>query len=399
MRANPGGEIAPSNVIGRDRLIQRLWETLDEQSVVLVAERRIGKSCVVKKMRAEQPAGMLAFYRDVEGIDSPLGFVERVYQDVTVHLTRLKRSAGRARALLKQLAEAEIGGFKLPSSVAPHWVAVLERTIEDLLDCQDRTIVLFWDELPLMLLKIRRMSGEATAMELLDTLRALRQTHARLRMVYTGSIGLHHLAAALRHAGHANDATNDMRTVEVPPLADHDARFLAAELLRGERLAAPDLDGTAAAIASAVDGIPYYIHHVVSLMKDRGGTASAELAQSIVAEALVDAQDPWHLQHYRDRLRDYYGQERLPIVTALLDALAAAADPLTLDELQRQAGGDPSSQGQTTVAELMHDDREAFRQVVDLVERDHYARQDADGRHRFRFSLVQRWWRQKRGLV
>lgn len=54
MRANPGGEIAPEDVVGRDRLIARLWETLTRQSVILVAERRMGKSCVVKKMLAER---------------------------------------------------------------------------------------------------------------------------------------------------------------------------------------------------------------------------------------------------------------------------------------------------------------------------------------------------------
>ncbi|MCP4547150.1 MAG: ATP-binding protein, partial [bacterium] len=40
MRANPGGEIAPSEVVGRDRLIQRIRQALEQQSVILVAERR-----------------------------------------------------------------------------------------------------------------------------------------------------------------------------------------------------------------------------------------------------------------------------------------------------------------------------------------------------------------------
>ena len=41
MRANPGGAIDPKDVVGRDRLIARIWEILEGQSVVLTAERRI----------------------------------------------------------------------------------------------------------------------------------------------------------------------------------------------------------------------------------------------------------------------------------------------------------------------------------------------------------------------
>ena len=43
MKANPGGQIDSKAVVGRDRLIHILWETLEQQSLVITAERRIGK--------------------------------------------------------------------------------------------------------------------------------------------------------------------------------------------------------------------------------------------------------------------------------------------------------------------------------------------------------------------
>lgn len=55
MKANPGGEISPSDTVGRDKLINRLWETLAHQSVVLVSERRMGKTTVVKKNAIGDP--------------------------------------------------------------------------------------------------------------------------------------------------------------------------------------------------------------------------------------------------------------------------------------------------------------------------------------------------------
>ena len=32
------------------------------------------------------------------------------------------------------------------------------------------------------------------------------------------------------------------------------------------------------------------------------------------------------------------------------------------------------------------------------MERDHYLKRDEDGRYRFRFPLIQRWWKINRGL-
>jgi len=401
MRANPGGEIAAEDVIGRDRFIQRLWSTLDAQSVVLVAERRIGKSCIIKKMVAETPERLLPIYRDVEGITRPIDFVERVYRDVQEYLPALKRNTGRVSALLKQLAGTEIGGLvKFPEAAQSHWRPLIENTLEDLAEHEERLVILFWDELPSMLKSIADNSGERVAMEVLDTLRSLRQMHGRLRMVYSGSIGLHHITTALRDAGHGNDATNDMRTMEVPELAIEDARMLAEALLNGEQLQCQDREATADTIAQTTNCIPYYIHWVVADMKDRGQIADPKLAEEIVAEAMVDHQDKWHLLHYSERLRDYYGLERLPIVLAVLDAIAAAGAPVTFDQLCSGLATSLHPDENQTAAKILGGDRELLLQILTLLQRDHYVRREPkDGKYGYRFPLIQRWWRIHRSLL
>lgn len=97
MKTNPGGQISPSEVIGRDKLIQSLWRILERQSLVLIAERRMGKTCVVKKMVEESPQNKLSIYHDLEGIRTPLEFSELVFRDVEGYLSRLQRVATRAR--------------------------------------------------------------------------------------------------------------------------------------------------------------------------------------------------------------------------------------------------------------------------------------------------------------
>jgi len=103
MKTNPGGQIPPSEVIGRDQLIRRLWRVLDRQSLVLSAERRMGKTCVVQKMVAEAPQNKLPIYHDLEGMRTPLEFVETVFRDVEDYLGRLQRTAGRVRQWLTHL--------------------------------------------------------------------------------------------------------------------------------------------------------------------------------------------------------------------------------------------------------------------------------------------------------
>ncbi len=44
MKANPGGQVAPSDVVGRDSLISNFWDIIERQSLVLSAERRMGTS-------------------------------------------------------------------------------------------------------------------------------------------------------------------------------------------------------------------------------------------------------------------------------------------------------------------------------------------------------------------
>ncbi len=76
MLVNPGGQIPPEQVIGRDSLIRHLWRILERQSLVLSAERRMGKTCVIKKMEAEPLSNKLCIYRDLEGITTSVDFVQ-----------------------------------------------------------------------------------------------------------------------------------------------------------------------------------------------------------------------------------------------------------------------------------------------------------------------------------
>jgi len=285
----------------------------------------------------------------------------------------------------------EIGGlFKLPEKAASaHWKDILSHSIEDLVHENDQTgtrFLFLWDEVPFMLSNIRDREGEPMAMEVLDVLRSLRQTHINLRMVITGSIGLHHVISSLKDKKYANSPVNDMVSIHVPALQLQDAIQLAKELIQGEKLDSPETDAAAAVLANEADCFPFYIHHIVKALKIRGIEATSDKIRRVVASQLVDDNDPWELLHYRTRIPTYYGQDE-PAVLRILDELSISRKPASVNELLMMLKNSSS-----------FDDRERLLRLLSLMVRDHYLSRDPKGCYRFAFPLIRRWWKAHRGL-
>ena len=122
MKANPGGQIDSKSVIGRDELIQQLWETVESQSLVITAERRIGKTTVMKKMLHEPIRGWLPVYQDLENCHAAAEFAMAVYKEVERFLRRKEKLVRRSKELLRALGGVEIGGIiKLPDKTTAPW--------------------------------------------------------------------------------------------------------------------------------------------------------------------------------------------------------------------------------------------------------------------------------------
>lgn len=386
MKANPGGNIDPESVIGRKVLIENIWACLDRQCVQLHAERRIGKTCVVKKMAAEPARGWCGVYHDLEDVHSAAEFATTVYDLVQTFLSRWKQSVNAARTFY------EDHDFKnLSKKQDRPWKNLLTASIRDLMAAKtEERLVMLWDEVPYMIANIAKTDGEQTATEVLDTLRKLRQEYPDdLRMLFTGSIGLHHVLSSLHDAGIATEPVNDMFAIEVTPLAPADARDLAKRLIEGEGLATDNADEAAEAIADETDCFAFYIQHVVSSLSLDQLPANPEQIQELVGRHLVDAKDPWELGHFRDRIRVYYRNATdAKLVGLILDELCCIDDPCSLEDLVSAVSAQIDE----------FDDRDRFVRVLRLMERDHYLARDTSGCYRFRFHLIRRWWNLDRGL-
>ena len=387
MKANPGGTIGLTEIVGRDILVQRLWRILEGQSLVLTSERRIGKTCVIRKMKEERPdPNIVCVLRDIEELRSPQEFVEALYADVEALLPTADRARLKFQQLLSKLGGFEVHDLKIPQ-LTPHWKNLLFALTQDLFDSPERRVVFFWDELPYFIHEVSKSSGEATAMEMLDALRSLRQRHSRLRMVFTGSVGLHLVVKALRRGNYVNDPTNDMQIREVWPLDEPDGISLARQLIEGEGIELSASVALARAVSEAAGHIPYYIHCLVARMTD----SKVPVTESSVVEHLnsliCDLNDPARFRHYRERLDVYYSPEEKAIALAALDALAFAGEPKTFDDLLNLIRH-----------ELPEATLESVRDTLSLLAKDHYISRPAGARgYGFRYAIVRQWWMSERG--
>ncbi|MDA3833512.1 MAG: hypothetical protein PF495_08955 [Spirochaetales bacterium] len=293
-------QLASKNVVGRDRLIQKIWNMLKSDSVEFTAERRIGKTTVMQKMEAETPHGVIATYLDLEKVDTPQRFVEVLLEKISGLLPKTAVAKISFQGLLEALGGTEVAGIvKIPAVEKRDWQSALEKTLACICEHHGDSMILFlFDELPYMLQKISNREAKEgievnSALAILDSLRAIRSEQRNLRMIYSGSVGLHHVIQALRGSEYASQPLNDMETVEIGPLSRLDAEKLAERWLKEEEVKYDDLKDVVQVLVEQADCVPFYIERVVKRLALADEMVSSESVKKQILTNLTDDNDHW----------------------------------------------------------------------------------------------------------
>lgn len=196
-------------------------------------------------------------------------------------------------------------------------------------------------------------TGEDTS-EFLHSLRLARESNPNIHMVFAGSIGLHHVVPA------GSGSLNELRPVLIESISDCDAMYLALCLAEGKDLQLQE--SVAWDIARAADVVPYYVQYIVQQMSAVGTTPAVGDAERVLNDAFNDPLDPLDAEHYRERLKPYYGDDAA-LAEAVLDELAVSA-PLSIDQLTNQLNF--RSEHQVVRSKVIA--------LVSLLEKDHYLR-------------------------
>jgi AAA+ ATPase superfamily predicted ATPase len=146
LRLVRGGALAPEQVFGRESELAALTRMLETDSVLLLAERRTGKTSLLTLFEANAPAGWHVVKMSVESIASPEEFARRL-RDTTADLippdalTRINSAMDRLQ--ISQIGKVVRDSDKKPST----WQESIEVWRSELSKVEGQ-VVLILDELP-----------------------------------------------------------------------------------------------------------------------------------------------------------------------------------------------------------------------------------------------------------
>jgi hypothetical protein len=212
---NSHSRVPLSAIIGRDALAETVWQILADRSILLTAERRMGKTYLLFKLQGEAEQqqqnwiqGWYCIFQDLSRASSPLEFVQSVFDQAEVRLSGKRKIAEKTRRFLNRFSEFKVGSVQFPKAATTEWKNILTAIFADLSEqLPDDRVVFLWDEFPVMLDSIiSKEGGEIIAAEILNLLHTLRAEYPRIRMILTGSVGLHHILHKLRVLVDADDS-------------------------------------------------------------------------------------------------------------------------------------------------------------------------------------------------
>lgn len=382
-----------SAMFGRKKIVKQIWKVLIKGSVLFVAERRVGKTTVLNHLRDNPNSDYIVIYSDVEGVVTPLEFVEKILRSLSAHLNLKDNVKIQGWEVFKDI----LGSIKFPG-VKKNWKPLLEKALTTICSNTDKKVLFLWDEIPYMLQKIHHHesksgSVENNALEILDILRALRHSNSNLRMVFTGSVGLHHVLAEISR-GVSAEPTNDMQTIPLEPLVPLEAQEMVNYLLEKEGVTITDTMSVEL-IINQCDRVPFYIEKIVTRLALTEKPVNAALVNQIIDEVIVDVNNELEMEHFRSRLSDYYtdsvvlenGQSlaHSEIVKGILDFFATTKTPLSIDESHR------------LIKTIVPVNRDLLITLLEYLAKDYYLSRNRDG-YQFCFTLIKRWWIKARGL-
>ncbi len=237
-----------------------------------------------------------------------------------------------------------------------------------------------------MLDNILKGQGKDTAMQVLDILRELSQRHDSIRLLLTGSIGIHHVLRSLWGEGYKGSPLNHMRPD--PAGAAESGGCGGVRGIRNRRTWSV-LRGTRPLRGRPVgSGQPRPFLHRKPAARPclSARSMTPALIEAALEKELRSDTSDWDLDYYRRRVKSTFpATEKL--VLAILDALATAGtDALSFQQI-----------GQLVSARMATDD-EALREHLKLLCMDHYLARDDSNAYRFHLSLIRRWWKINRSL-
>mgnify|MGYP002145894494 CR=1 FL=1 len=328
-----GSPVEGANFFGRSAVAQDLWDTLQNDDILLLGPRRIGKTSAARAvMTLARDSGWKAIEINVAACVDEKGFLDKLGAELKKAIDSLPGklwdgAREKLGALGNRIKSLKLGGFggtvdiSLSGPDNDDWSKVGNDLLTLLDELDDRWLI-YMDELPIMLFNIIRQDqtgGVLRVRRFLDwfrnDVRALAGAQ-KVRWLISGSVGLDTL---VQEHGMA-DTINSLNHQNLPPFTDPLACQLIGELARSYQI---DLDDSA--IRSLVDGVnwpqPYYLQvafqHLRSLIAASPATPPHDLIDTAIEQLTQPGADN-DFHHWESRLDTQLSAPLATLAKALL---------------------------------------------------------------------------------
>ena len=379
-----GGAVSINNVIGRDKEIKLFWSYLEKQGIALFAERRFGKSSILRKMENDGRKGFTCIYKPLEGITSPMNFaaalLDRVKELKLIDqgtFEKLENFYNKATEIVD-----EIKGIKL-KKLEYTWQKQLFYLFKKLIEKHNnKVIVIMLDEFSIFLDELSK--GEASSV--IGFLRNItfEKEFKNIRLVYCGSIGIDLVLDKIKEDGHnIGDPLNHMKKYELETFTDDNALYFGKCLNLGCELNVSTV--LIKQICKKANNIPYFIDIVFDKMSQEK-KSNQKGVNNAFEELLDDTKGKESIKHFYDRIENFYPNDKLSIY--ILNFVSKCKEAVSENEIANNV-----------LSFTIETDRIEINVEIERLRNDGYLLRTIKNEERFydfKHSLLKLWWKRNK---
>lgn len=398
---------ANGNVVEGDRFwdremdIELLTSKLAEGAhVLLVAQRRMGKTSLMKEVKRRQAGRYTCLFIDLQKASTAEDAIVEISLALKPYKTLWKKTkdlfANAIGIIINGIEELTLGeiGIKLRAGLTSGNWSEKGDALFTILAESELPVLLLVDEVPLMI--NRMLKGDdfkitherkAKVDEFMSWLRKNSLAHqGKIRIVLSGSIGFEPI---LRQAG-LSATINNFLPFDLKPWEPETAIGCLQALANEYGVNFKD-QAEAAMVARLGCCIPHHVQmffsHVHDRCKRRGRMEFyPDEVSEIYESEMLGIRGHVELTHYEDRLKLVIGPELYPLALEILTETATAGS-LTREALVALLKGYEFAERNV---------REASEEIMRVLEHDGYIKAGKDG-YVFESHLLKDWWGKRYG--
>ncbi len=387
----------PGRFWNRKNEVSNMIEYLKEEAhILLIAQRRIGKTSLMKEVARKIESDFICLDIDLQGSYTAEDFIVELSTATYPHKklwgktqTVFSNIFGKAKDTIDYLQIEEVKIKIRDGLIGGNWETKGNKLFKVLAN-DEKPVVIFMDEIPIMvnrMLKNEEIKMTSTTIKIADNFMSWLRKKAienkeKIRIVLAGSIGLEPI---LRQAG-LSATINIYKSFEINAWDDKTAIGCLEALANKYKLI---FDGGVCELIVKKIGccIPHhvqmYFSHIYEACKKRGDmVCSIDIANKVYDSSMLSSRGHAELSTFEERLKMMVGEEILPLA---MDMLTEAA---VVGYLSYDAANIFCKEYEISAKKC----KDTLRLIFDILEHDGYLVRQND-HYKFISKLLKDWWK------